>query len=227
MACKVVIFDAYGTLFDVGSAARAAAEEPGRDGLAACWMALAEDWRLKQLQYTWHRAIVGQHADFWQVTQESLDWALERHGLHEDPELRERLLTLYLELEAYPEVRTTLTELRERGQTCAILSNGAPEMLSSATASAGIGDLLDDLLSVEAVGIYKPAAKTYQLVLDRFGCERGEVTFVSSNGWDAAGASLFGFNTVWVNRRNEPVDRLPGRPAHILDDLGALPDLLG
>jgi 2-haloacid dehalogenase len=219
------IFDAYGTLFDVAAAARTAATEPGREGFARHWPQIAESWRLKQLQYTWLRAVTGRHTDFWQVTQDGLDWALEAQGLADEPGLRERLLQLYWELDAYPEVPGMLEALKARGLATAILSNGAPEMLAAAVRSAGIGDLLDDVLSVEAVGIFKPARQVYDMVGARFGCAPREVLFVSSNGWDAAAAADYGFVTAWANRAAEPLERLPAAPAHVLRDLSGLPDL--
>lgn len=225
MPITTCIFDAYGTLFDVAAAARIAAAEPGRETFAARWPQIATHWRLKQLQYSWLRAILGQHVDFWQVTQDGLDWALEAEGLDGDAELRERLLNLYWELPAYPEVPAMLSTLRQRGLSTAILSNGAPEMLAGAVQSAGIGGLLDDVLSVESVRVYKPARAVYDMVGKRFGCAPDEVLFVSSNGWDAAGAAGYGFRTVWVNRGAEPMDRLPVRPRHVLPDLSGIPDL--
>lgn len=224
MTITTCVFDAYGTLFDVAAAARIAAAEPGRDDLAACWQMLANDWRLKQLQYTWLRAIADAHEDFWQVTQDGLDWAMENNDL-EDLELRERLLQLYWELQAYSEVPEMLSALKTAGCNTAILSNGSPEMLDGAVRSAGLVELLDDVLSVESVGVFKPHKSVYDLVGKRFGCAKSEVLFVSSNGWDAAGASGYGFQTVWVNRAGEPVDRLPWRPAHTLSDLTSIPDL--
>jgi 2-haloacid dehalogenase len=225
MAITTCIFDAYGTLFDVASAARVAEAEPGREDLARCWKELAEDWRLKQLQYTWLRAVTGEYTSFWNVTCDGLDWALERHGLSGDPELRERLLALYRELAAYPEVPEMLATLKARGKDCAILSNGNPDMLDRAVQSAGIETFLDAVLSVETVGIFKPASVVYDLVEKRFGCARDEVLFVSSNGWDAACASGYGFTTAWVNRADLPVDRMPHRPKHILKDLSTIPEL--
>ena len=224
MTITTCIFDAYGTLFDVAAAARTAAAEPGGEKLAQVWPRLAEDWRRKQLEYTWLRAIMGAHCDFWAVTQDGLDWALEAAGLKDAP-LRARLLALYRELDAYPEVPAMLKALKSRGLNTAILSNGAPDMLAGAAASAGIADLLDDLLSVESVGVFKPDARVYAMVGARFGTTPGQVLFVSSNGWDAAGAALFGFRTVWVNRAGLPVDRLPGRPSCILPDLTRIPEL--
>ncbi|GGH23586.1 2-haloacid dehalogenase [Cribrihabitans marinus] len=227
MPITTCIFDAYGTLFDVAAAARQAAAEPEHADLADSWPALAERWRLKQLQYTWLRAITGAHADFWQVTQDGLDWALEACGLDGDAALRQRLLDLYWELSAYPEVPEMLRSLKATGHQTAILSNGSPEMLRAAVDSARLGDLLDDVLSVESVGIFKPDARVYDLVGQRFGCMRAQVLFVSSNGWDAASAAGYGFVTAWVNRAQEPMDRLPAQPAHVLSDLTAIPDLAG
>ena len=225
MAIQVCIFDAYGTLFDVAAAAREAAAEPGRETFAEHWPQIAADWRLKQLQYTWLRAVADAHDDFWTVTQEGLDWALEKAGLGDDADLRERLLALYWELSAYPEVPEMLTALKRNGYETAILSNGSPAMLAGAVNSAGIGDSLDDTLSVETVGIFKPHASVYDLVGQRFGVEKEAVLFVSSNGWDAAAAAGYGFRTAWVNRAGEPVDRLPWTPEKILKDLTSIPDL--
>ncbi|WP_299743475.1 haloacid dehalogenase type II [uncultured Tateyamaria sp.] len=225
MPITTCIFDAYGTLFDVAAAARIAAAEPAFPQLADTWPAVAEHWRQKQLQYTWLRAISDAHTDFWQVTQEGLDWALERNCLAGDAALRERLLALYWELQAYPEVPAMLHALKDAGMNTAILSNGSPDMLNGAVQSAGIGDVLDDYLSVESVGIFKPDSRVYDLVGQRFGCAANEVLFVSSNGWDAAGASGYGFTTAWVNRAGEPVDRLPWVPQHVLNDLTGIPQL--
>ena len=227
MAITTCVFDAYGTLFDVAAAARQAATEPGFEALASKWPELANHWRLKQLQYTWLRAVADAHCDFWDVTQDGLDWALEAVGLQGDITLRQRLLDLYWELQAYPEVPDMLKALKAGGLQTAILSNGSPPMLNGAVQSAGIGDVLNDVLSVESVGVFKPHASVYDLVQNRFGCARDEVLFVSSNGWDAAGASGYGFVTAWVNRAGEPMDRLPWNPAHVLPDLTTIPQLAG
>ena len=222
MAVRVCVFDAYGTLFDVGSAARAAAEEPGREAFAARWQALAELWRRKQLEYTWLRAAAGIHTDFWSVTAQALEHALEAEGLA-DGGLSERLLALYRELEAYPEVPAALDALRAAGQRTAILSNANPEMLEAAVASAGLDERLDALLSAESAGVFKPDFRVYGLVEAWFGVPRGEVLFVSSNGWDAWAGAAYGLRTAWVNRRGEPVERLTARPERILADLSAIP----
>jgi len=225
MPISTYVFDAYGTLFDVNAAAAQAAKEPEHAALAKVWPAIARDWRLKQLQYTWLRAVAGQHCDFWQVTQDGLDWAMEAHGL-DDTATRARLLALYWELAAFPEVAAMLTALKARGASTAILSNGSLKMLDGAVSSAGIGHLLDAVLSVDQVGVFKPHESVYDLVCDRFGGTSKDVLFVSSNGWDAAGAAGYGFQTAWVNRAGEPVDRLYAKPHHILSDLTTIPEFI-
>ena len=227
MPITTCIFDAYGTLFDVAAAARQAASEPQFSKIKDTWPQLAEHWRLKQLQYTWLRAITQTHTDFWEVTQDGLDWALEKCSVDGDAELRERLLALYWELQAYPEVPEMLQTLKAAGLNTAILSNGSPDMLDGAVQSAGIESLLDDNLSVQSVGIFKPDSRVYDLVGQRFGCAKDEVLFVSSNGWDAAGATGYGFTTAWVNRSGEPMDRMPWKPKHVLRDLTDIPKIVG
>ncbi|WP_299362222.1 haloacid dehalogenase type II [uncultured Paracoccus sp.] len=217
MATDRYVFDAYGTLFDVAGAARVAAADDA--ALAEIWPRLADDWRRKQLEYSWIRAITGDHADFWTVTAQALDWAAEAHGLA--PSQRDRLLDLYRHLPAYPEAADAMATLRQRGAQLAIFSNGTPEMLAEAVASSRL-EGFDALLSVETAGVYKPAAASYRIVTDHFGCLPGEITFVSSNGWDVYGATRFGFASVWVNRAGLPVDNLPARPGRIVTDLTGL-----
>lgn len=219
---KVVIFDAYGTLLDVDAAARAAALEPGGERLAEIWPRLSANWRQKQLQYTWLRAVMNAHTDFWQITQDSLDWALDAEGL-DDPALRARLLALYRTLEPYPEVRSVLRSILQAGVPTGVLSNGSPDMLNEAFTSAGLTGELAEILSVEKVGVFKPSARVYDLVGKAFGTTPDEVLFVSSNGWDAAGAAHFGFRTSWVNRAGLPIERLPARPSIVLPDLTEIP----
>ena len=221
---SVYVFDAYGTLFDVNAAAREAATEQAHAALAKHWPQVAANWRAKQLEYTWLRAVAGHHCDFWQVTQDGLDWALEAAGLH-DPATRARLLDLYWELTAYAEVPAMLAILKARGAKTAILSNGSPAMLQAAVKSAEIAHMLDALLSVESVGVFKPHASVYDLVGAHFGCAKGDVLFVSSNGWDAAGAAGYGFTTAWVNRAGAPIDRLYAKPTHVLPDLTTIPEV--
>lgn len=227
MPITTCVFDAYGTLFDVAAAARQAASEPEFAAIKDDWQAVAEHWRLKQLQYSWLRAVTRAHTDFWEVTQNGLDWALDKTGHDGDAALRDRLLALYWELQAYGEVPQMLADLKAGGMNTAILSNGSPEMLQGAVDSAGINDVLDISLSVQSVGIFKPDASVYDLVGAHFGCAKNEVLFVSSNGWDAAAATGYGFTTAWVNRGNEPMDRLPWTPAHVLHDLTGIPKLAG
>ena len=216
------VFDAYGTLFDVAAAARLAAAEEPQSAFAQQGQKLADIWRAKQLQYTWVRSITNAHTDFWNVTKDGLDFALESLGLHQDDALRKRLLQLYWELQAYPEVPQMLKNLKSLGLNTAILSNGSPDMLNGAVRSAGLEAYLDAVLSVESIGIFKPDTSVYDLVGKEFSCSTNKVLFVSSNGWDAAAASGYGFWTVWVNRAGDPLDRLPWKPQYIAQDLKAL-----
>ena len=216
------VFDAYGTLFDVGAAARQQAERSTRADLREKAASLAEYWRHKQLQYSWLRAITGAHTPFWTVTQDALDWALEKTGLDGDAALREELLQLYWGLSAYPEVPEVLSALKARGHKTAILSNGSPDMLAGAVDNSGIGELLDAVISVEDVGVFKPNFQVYALVPQQMGCRVEEVMFVSSNGWDASCAAGFGFTSAWINRSGEPMDRLPWTPAHHFSTLTPL-----
>ena len=225
MHVTTCIFDAYGTLFDVTAAARNAAREPGRERFAAHWKSIASNWRLKQLQYTWLRAVMNRHTDFWDVTCDSLDWALDAEGLGNDSGLRQTLLNLYWELDAYPEVKDMLKKLKSAMINTAILSNGSPPMLKAAVNSAEIGEYLDDVLSAESVGIFKPSDAVYNLATERFDCDRQDILFVSSNGWDACAAAAYGFRTAWVNRLGEPVERLSAKPDIVLSNLVAIPEL--
>lgn len=218
---QACVFDAYGTLFDVHSAAARCRNELGQKADP-----LSEAWRQKQLQYTWLRSLMEAHADFWQVTGEALDYAMAAVEL-DDPAMRKRLMELYLELDAYPEVPAVLQRLKVTGLSTAVLSNGAPAMLDAAVRSAGLADCLDQVLSVEDVGIYKPDPRVYQLAVDRLGVKPAQICFMSSNAWDAFGASHFGFRVAWVNRFGQPPERLPGRPDAEIANLEALPPLLG
>lgn len=220
-AIDACVFDAYGTLFDVGSAAKRCADVLGDKAEA-----LAAQWRTAQLQYTWLRSLMGRHADFWQVTGEALDYAMDALGISGDA-LKARLMELYRELSAYPDAGTALAALQQAKRPAAILSNGSPEMLAAAVRSAGLGKLLDPILSVETVGVYKPHPKVYQLAVDRLGVIPARICFVSSNGWDVAGASAFGMKAVWVNRSRLKVERLPAGPVAQIERLDALPKLLG
>jgi 2-haloacid dehalogenase len=218
---RAVVFDAYGTLLDFASAAAAA-----RDVLGDRWQPLSDLWRRRQLEYSWLRAVMGRHADFWQVTGEALDFALESLAIAE-PGLRERLMAAYERLDPYPDAPATLRRLRAAGLKTAILSNGAPRMLASAARSAGLDGLLDQVLSVEEVGVYKPHASVYRLACDRLGAWPAELVFVSSNGWDAHGAKVAGLRVAWCNRAGQPRERLPGTPDAEVASLAELPGLLG
>lgn len=222
MPITTCVFDAYGTLFDVTDAARRFAARPGQEVFATKSTEIATIWRAKQLEYSWLRAVAGTYVDFWQVTQDGLDYALEASDLA-DPILREELLALYWELGAYPEVPAMLTALKDAGLSTAILSNGAPEMLDAAVRSAGIAPMLDAVLSVDSVGIFKPHPSVYDLVGKRFDTTPDQVLFVSSNGWDAAHSAAYGFHTVWVNRAGFPIDRLPVQPHVTISDLTTIP----
>ncbi|MFL4982696.1 MAG: haloacid dehalogenase type II [Xanthobacteraceae bacterium] len=215
------VFDAYGTLFDFAAAARAC-----RDQIGSKADALTALWRDKQLQYTWLRATQGRHADFWQVTGDALDFALETLAI-EAPGLRDRLMALYLTLAPFPEVPDVLGRLKSAGLRTAILSNGSPQMLAAAVAGAKLEGLLDAVLSVEDVGVYKPHPKVYQLALDRLGFPAAAIAFQSSNAWDAYAASAFGMKVVWCNRYGQRRERLPGAPDHEIKSLAELPALLG
>jgi 2-haloacid dehalogenase len=218
---EACVFDAYGTLFDYASAAARC-----RDVLGDKFERLTGLWREKQLQYTWLRAIQNQHVDFWQVTGDALDYALGALGIA-DAALRQRLMNLYLTLDAFPEVASMLERLKNGGLKTAILSNGSPKMLRSAVDGARLRKLMDEVLSVEEVGVYKPHARVYQLAVDRLGKPPSAIAFQSSNAWDAYAASAFGMRVVWCNRYGQPRERLPGSPDREVRSLAELPTLVG
>jgi 2-haloacid dehalogenase len=217
---RACVFDAYGTLFDVHSAVARLRERVGEQADR-----LSQLWRAKQLEYSWLRALMGRHADFWQVTGDALDDALARTGV--DRAVREPLMQAYLALDAYPEVPDVLRRLRAGGLETAILSNGEPRMLEAAARSAKIDGLLDAVLSVEEVGIFKPHPKVYQLAVDRLEMRPDQIAFQSSNAWDVHGAATFGLRAVWINRLGMSPERLPGAAEHELRDLSGLPALVG
>lgn len=214
------VFDAYGTLFDVHSAV---GRHRARLGENADKVSMA--WRTKQLEYTWLRSIMDRYVDFWQITGHALDFALQANGI-EDDALREDLMGAYLALECYPEVPEVLSTLKDAGMHTAILSNGSPMMLEAAVDSAGLGGLLDDVISVDLLGVYKPAMDVYQLVLERLDVGRGQVSFQSSNAWDAAGAATFGFKVAWCNRFGQARERLPDGPHAEIRTLAELPGIV-
>jgi 2-haloacid dehalogenase len=215
---RACVFDAYGTLFDVNSATAPCLRELGEKADA-----LNRLWREKQLQYSWLRACQGKHADFWQVTGDALDFALRSLGIGND-ELRRRLMQSYLALGAYPEVPETLAQLKKRGFTLAILSNGTPKMLQSAVENAKLNSLLDAVFSVEKAGVYKPDPRVYRLAADGLGIAPNQICFVSSNAWDAYAASAFGMFVIWCNRAGQQEENLPGKPDIALPSLEEMPD---
>ena len=220
MAVRACVFDAYGTLFDFASAAAACADVLGDKAAAVTAL-----WRDKQLQYTWLRGLQGRHADFWQVTGDALDFTLETLGIG-DTNVRDRLMSLYRTLDCFPEVPQVLRRLKEAGFVTAILSNGSPSMLADAVAGARLGDLLDHVLSVEEVGVFKPHPSVYRLAVDRLGVPASAISFQSSNAWDAHAASAFGMRVVWCNRYGQRRERLPGAPDREIGTLADLPPLL-
>jgi 2-haloacid dehalogenase len=217
---RACVFDAYGTIFDYASVAARR-----KDALGDAVDRLNSLWREKQLQYTWLRALQGRHAGFWQVTGDALDFAMETLGLT-DRALRDALMNSYLTLDTFPEIPEMLARLKTSGLKTAILSNGSLEMLQKAVDHAGIGHLLDHILSVDEVGVYKPHAKVYQLAVDRLTIEPEAISFQSSNAWDAYAASAFGMRVVWCNRYRQRPERLPGKPDRELTSLADLPALV-
>lgn len=218
---EACVFDAYGTLFDVHSAV---AQHRSRLGDQAD--AISMTWRTKQLEYTWLRSLMGCHADFWVVTGNALDYALDAFDAT-DSVLRRDLMEAYLKLDTYAEVVSVLRELKSAGKQLAILSNGSPDMLSAAVESAGIADILDANLSVEDVGIFKPDQRVYQLAVDRLGVAAPNISFQSSNAWDVAGAAFFGFKVVWINRFGQKPERLPRGADIEVTDLRSLAAIVG
>ena len=218
---RACVFDAYGTLFDVrGPVARLAADiGPHAEDISRLW-------RQKQLEYSWLRSLMGVHADFWHVTGDALDYALDQYGVSE-PGLRDELMALYLKLDAYPEVAEALAAVKARSKLTAILSNGSPSMLDAAVRHAGLDTLFNMVLSVEDVGIYKPSRRVYRHAMQKLQIhEAPAICFVSSNTWDTAGAAQFGFQVVRVDRFGLKDDRIPGKPAAVVKDLSGLAALL-
>ncbi len=218
---QVCVFDAYGTLFDFNSAT-----ERCRDVLGDKADELSALWRMKQLQYTWLRGLMGKHKPFWEVTGEALDFSMDTLGL-DDAALRRRLMDLYFSIDAFPEVADVLKRLKAGGLKTAILSNGSPEMLAGAVEATRIGDYLDEVISVEEVGVFKPHPSVYDLPAKKFGVEAGQISFQSSNAWDAVAAATFGMRVVWINRYGQRRERLTAEPDVEVSSLDDLPAILG
>jgi len=217
---KACIFDAYGTLFDVNAACRELSLDVGDK-----WKDLANLWRLRQVEYTWLRNSMNEYIDFWEITSNALDYAMEVLDIH-DKKLREQLLELYLKLEAYPEVKEILQKLKDKNFGTGILSNGSTQMLDSAVKNAKIEDLLDVVISVEECKIYKPSSEVYDLVEKKTDIKKDNVTFFSSNAWDMHAAANYGFKTIWVNRFDGVLERLPGKPSAIVKTLNNIDELI-
>ena len=214
---RACVFDAYGTLFDVQAPMRKLAPDIGPHAEE-----ISRLWRQKQLEYSWLRSLMGVHADFWHVTGDALDYALDQYGISE-PGLRDEILALYLSLDAYPEVAEALAAVKARSKLTAILSNGSPSMLDAAVRHAGLDKLFNMVLSVEDVGIYKPSRRVYRHAMQKLQIhEAAEICFVTSNTWDAHGAAQFGFQVVRVDRFGLKDDKLPGKPAALVKDLKEL-----
>ena len=218
---KACVFDAYGTLFDVHSAVGMLRDEVGPHHAELSML-----WRTKQLEYTWLRSLMHAHCDFWQLTSDALDYAMDAKKIN-DKALHERLMQAYLKLDAFPEVVGVLTLLKKAGIPTAILTNGSPMMIEAAVKSAGLGELITHQLSIESVGIYKPDPAVYQLASDTLQVNADKICFQSSNAWDAAGAAHFGFQVAWVNRYGQPAERLPGTPRAVISDLDGLLGVIG
>ena len=213
---RYAVFDAYGTLFDVHSAASRYQARLGEQAQAVSAL-----WRTKQLEYTWLRSLMQRYVDFWKVTQDALDYALDSHGI-DDNSLRKDLLSAYHELSCYPEVPETLSKIKQMGLGTAILSNGSPEMLEAGVSNSNLEKVLDSIISVDTIEIFKPSPIVYQLATDQLSCNPEEILFFSSNAWDVSGAATFGFQTVWVNRFGQAPERLPGTPVMEIKTLDAV-----
>jgi 2-haloacid dehalogenase len=218
---KACVFDAYGTLFDFNSAV--GKHRARLDDIADRFSAL---WRAKQLEYTWLRSLMRQHADFWQVTQDALDYALDTFQINDDA-LRRDLIDAYLQLDCYPDVVSALETLKRAGMKIAILSNGSPMMLDAAVKRARIEHLIDRVLSVDAVGVYKPDPRVYQLAVEQLGVRADAISFQSANAWDAIGAVNAGLRVVWINRFAQQRERLPFAPDAEIASLRELPEIIG
>ena len=216
---KAIIFDAYGTLFDVNSAA-----EKCKEKLGDKWEGFANYWRTTQLEYTWLRSLMKRHKDFWQITEDSLDKSMNFYNI--DNSMRSELLNLYKVLSPFTEVKDTLNKLKQSNYKLAILSNGTPDLLNKLVISNKLKDIFDDIFSVEEVGIFKPDSKVYDLPINKYNIEKNEVLFLSANTWDVSGAGNYGYNTVWVNRNNNIFDKLDFEPNKQISNLSELLDLI-
>jgi len=216
---KAIIFDAYGTLFDVNSAA-----EKCKDKIGDRWEGFANYWRTTQLEYTWLRSLMKRHKDFWQITEDSLDKSMKAFKI--DNSMRSELLSLYKILSTFSEVKDVLNNLKEKNYKLAILSNGTPSLLDALVKGNNLDNIFDDIFSIEEVGIYKPDSKVYDLPVNRYQIQKNEVAFLSANTWDVSGGGNYGYNAVWVNRNNNIFDNLDFIPNHKIQNLKELEKII-
>ena len=216
---KAIIFDAYGTLFDVNSAAKKC-----NDKIGDKWEDFANYWRTTQLEYTWLRSLMNRHKDFWQVTEDSLDKSMKAFKI--DPSMRNELLDLYKILSTFPEVKEVLQNLKKKDYKLAILSNGTPTLLNELVTSNNLDNIFDDIFSIEEVGIYKPDSKVYNLPIKKYQIKKDEVAFLSANTWDVSGGGNYGYSSIWVNRNNNIFDNLDYKPKNEVKNLKQLLDIV-
>ena len=219
MNTKAVVFDAYGTLFDVNSAA-----EKCKGKIGHKWESFANYWRTTQLEYTWLRSLMKKHKDFWQITEDSLDKSMKIFKV--DKLMKNELLNLYKSLTTYPEVKDVLKKLREKNYKLSILSNGTPKLLDELVKSNGLDNIFNDIFSIEEVGIYKPDSKVYDIPVKKYQVQRNEIVFLSANTWDVSGGGNYGYNAVWVNRNNNIFDNLDYKPKNEINNLTQLLDII-
>ena len=212
---KACVFDAYGTLFDVNSAASKCKEKLGNR-----WENFANAWRTTQLEYTWLRSMMRKHENFWKITEDSLDHTMETFKIKKG--MRNELLNLYKELSPYPEVKECLESLKNKKIKIAILSNGTPDLLRGLVESNNIQNYFNDIMSIESVGVYKPDSRVYEMPIKKYDCEPKNICFMSSNTWDVSGGGVFGYNSIWVNRSNKIFDKLSYKPKFVINDLNEL-----
>jgi len=216
---KAIIFDAYGTLFDVNSAA-----EKCKGKIGDKWEGFANYWRTTQLEYTWLRSLMNRHKDFWQVTEDSLDKSMKAFKI--DISIRSELLDLYKILSTFPEVKEVLNNLKEKNYKLAILSNGTPALLNQLVKSNNLDSIFDDIFSIEEVGIFKPSSKVYDIPIRKYQIKKNDVAFLSANTWDISGGGNYGYNTIWLNRNNNTFDNLDYKPQNQVKDLLELLDII-
>lgn len=215
---KAIVFDAYGTLFDVNSAA-----EKCKDKIGSKWESFSNYWRTTQLEYTWLRSLMKRHKDFWKITEDSLDKSMKVFNINRD--MKNELLDLYKILSPYPEVKETLQLLKEKNYKLSILSNGTPSLLNELVSRNDL-EVFDDIFSVEEVSIFKPDSSVYDIPIKKYKIEKNEVAFLSANTWDVSGGGNYGFNAIWVNRNNLVFDNLDYTPKNMINNLKYLIELI-